>query len=83
MNEEKETCYFLQPQSNRCGILDTECTGTRSEKVCSFRRTEREYFEQRNRAVELNRKRGNCAKCKYKPFPCEPIQIGGKNPCEP
>jgi hypothetical protein len=77
MTEKTETCYFLIPQSNRCGILDEECTGTRSERICSFRKSTKEYFEARNKAVELNKKRGNCAKCKYKPFPCEPIKFGG------
>lgn len=82
MTEKKEICYFLIPQTNRCGILDVECTGTRSRQICSFQKTEKEYFEQRNRAVEINRKRGNCAKCKYKPYPCEPVVIGGERSCE-
>lgn len=77
MTEEKETCYFLQPQINYCGILDVECTGTRSKQLCSFHKTEQEYFEARNRAVMLNRQRGNCGKCKFKPYPCEPVPIGG------
>ncbi len=79
MTEKTETCYFLQPQSNRCAVFDEECSESRS---CSFRRTEREFYEQRNRAVEINRARGNCAKCKYKLHPCETIKIGGENSCE-
>lgn len=78
MNEEKETCYFSSPQTNRCSILDVECTGSRSQQLCSFHKTEREYFEERNKAVEKNRLNGNCAKCKYKSEPCELVVIGGE-----
>lgn len=78
MNEEKETCYFLTPgKLNKCSILNEQCTGTRSRQLCSFHKTEKEFFEARNRSVEINRARGKCAHCKYSNRPCEIITIGG------
>ncbi len=71
-NERKDSCWFLTPgKLQECGILNGPCAGD----ACSFRKTEREYFEARNRAIELNRRSGRCAKCKYKPVPCEPVQL--------
>lgn len=78
MNGELETCYFLTPgKLNKCSILNEKCTGTRSRQLCSFHKTEKEFFETRNRAVEINRARGKCARCKYSNHPCEIITIGG------
>ena len=76
MKNENEVCYFLCPGNvARCGILDIECTGTRSKEICKFRKTTKEFFESRNAAVMKNREKGNCAKCKYKTEPCEIIPI--------
>ncbi|MBQ6170533.1 MAG: hypothetical protein IJK30_11330 [Ruminococcus sp.] len=80
MNDEKETCYFLAPgKLNKCSILNEQCTGTRSRQLCSFHKTEKEFFEARNRAVEINRAHGKCARCKYSNRPCEIITIGGED----
>lgn len=79
MDEEKETCYFLTPgKINKCSILNEQCTGTRSRQLCRFHKTEKEFFEARNRAVELNREKGRCTLCKYKSTPCEIINIEGE-----
>lgn len=78
MTEENETCYFLTPgKLNKCSILNEQCTGTRSRQVCHFHKTEKEFFADRNRSIEINRKSGRCARCKYKSKPCEIIEIGG------
>lgn len=78
MIAENEICYFLRPgKLHECGALNIECTGTRSPELCKFRKTAKEFFESRNRAVMRNRLRGNCARCKYKDVPCEIIEIGG------
>ena len=80
MIDENEICYFLcLGKLNKCGILNVECTGTRSAELCKFRKTTKQFFEDRNRAVMRNRVRGNCARCKYKPEPCEIIELGGDN----
>ena len=76
MIDENEICYFLSPGNLRsCGILNEECTGTRSPEICKFRKTTKQFFEDRNAAVMKNREKGNCAKCKYKTEPCEIIPI--------
>lgn len=73
----RDRCTFLPHNSNLCTVLaNTECTGTKSKKVCSFRKTEKEFRQEQNRAIIPNRKKGNCAKCKYKKFSCEPMQLG-------
>lgn len=81
MNDEKETCYFLTPgKLNKCSILNEQCTGCRSRQLCSFHKTEKEFFEARNRAVEINRARGKCARCKYsRHHPCAIVTIGGED----
>ena len=79
MNEAKETFYFLSPKSGECSVTGETCTGTRSRQLCSFHKTEKEYFEDRNRAVMINRTTGRCGRCKYKSKPCELIEIGGDN----
>ena len=79
MDEEKETCYFLTPgKINKCSILNEQCTGTRSRQLCRFHKTEAEFFKERNRAVQINRARGKCARCEYKAHPCEIINIEGE-----
>lgn len=73
----ENSCYFFTPgKFNSCGILNGPCSDD-TKKNCKFRKSEAEYIEARNKAVELNRKRGNCAKCKYKPYPCEIVVIKG------
>ena len=74
--DEPEVCYFSVPgKDNICTILSTSCTGTRSRRICKFFKTEKEFYEQRNRAVKINRRKGNCANCKYKKPHCEIVEI--------
>lgn len=76
MNDEKESCYFYNPRKiDSCSVLNQACDLTKSRQLCSFHKTELQYYQERNRAVELNRRSGRCAKCKYKPVPCEPVQL--------
>ena len=76
MIEKNEECYFHLKAKNECSILHESCTGTRSGKLCKFRKTPREYFEARNKAVMINRENGRCGRCKYKSAQCEIIEIG-------
>lgn len=70
----KEACFYASPgKLQTCSILSEPCI---CDERCTFRKTEREVIIARNRAVILNRKRGNCAKCKYKQYPCDLIPIG-------
>lgn len=78
MEKDKDLCYFYSPKAEmNCSVLNTCCTGTRSRKLCHFYKTEREFYEDRNKSIELNRKKGRCDKCKYKSQKCELIKIGG------
>lgn len=71
MKKNDTTCYFL----NFNGI----CTAKHGEfcdhnyKHCCFYKTEQQYIEDRNRAIILNRKHGNCEKCKYVAVKCQLI----------
>ena len=71
MKKNDTTCYFL----NFNGI----CTAKHGEfcdhnyKRCCFYKTEKQYIEDRNRAIILNRKHGNCEKCKYVAVKCQLI----------
>ena len=77
MEKDKDVCYFYSPTSEMsCSVLNTCCTGTRSKRLCHFYKTEREFIESRNKAVELNRKKGRCAICKYKSQKCDLIKLG-------
>lgn len=62
-------CHFIDTKSGRCCLLGEHCTG--ASRSCSFRKTRKEFIIAHNRAVAVNRKRGNCNNCKYKPTPCE------------
>lgn len=77
MDDAKETCYFLSTgKLRKCSILNEPCSDAQSMQLCKFRKTAHQFFEERNRAVEINRRKGNCAKCKYKPYQCELIILG-------
>ena len=68
-NDDKELCYF-SAGNNKCSILSTPCTGTRSKQLCSFRKTEREFKEDWDRAIQINKAKGNCVYCKYRSERC-------------
>lgn len=63
-----EKCRF-QTDKHSCKILSfTECDGM--DKSCGFFKTEEQYIAEYNRAVALNRAKGNCSNCKYQKKPC-------------
>lgn len=65
MKEQDEICVFAtDSRLSTCKVLVGEkCDG--KNKCCSFRKTEEQFRTERDRAIALNRERGNCLKCKY------------------
>lgn len=73
---ENVLCHFYSSaNTNGCLLLGEKCTGTRSKRVCKFRKTTREYIEAQNTAIELNRAKGNCINCKYRTAKCQIIEL--------
>ncbi|MCM1223567.1 MAG: hypothetical protein NC548_54880 [Lachnospiraceae bacterium] len=69
-----EKCFFCNTEVNFCDILVTgkravKCDG-KNEK-CSFFKTREKYFEDYNKAIEINRRKGNCENCKYVNARCD------------
>lgn len=63
---EKKRCYFWI-DDNYCGILsETRCNGQNDR--CTFRKTAAEFVRDADNAIMINREKGNCEKCKYRPF---------------
>ncbi|MDE6501130.1 MAG: hypothetical protein K2L10_03515 [Ruminococcus sp.] len=62
---EDEICIFATDRkSSFCTILVGEkCDGKNNR--CSFRKTEEQFITERDRAISMNRERGNCLKCRY------------------
>lgn len=61
---ENEICTFAVGKVGFCKILVGEkCDG--KNKFCSFWKTEKQFQAERDKAIFLNRKRGNCLKCRY------------------
>ncbi len=55
-------CVFCS--SGFCTVLnETTCTGEKTS--CSFRKSYKEFESERNRAIKINREKGNCNNCKY------------------
>ena len=72
IDNSKDTCYFLsRGKIRKCSALNEPCSDAESMKKCKFYKTDRQFYEERNRAVEINRRKGKCAICKYKPYQCE------------
>ena len=73
-------CFFYRDigEFGSCGILtDTPCSGKKSK--CSFYKTEKQYYIDRNKAIQLCRDRGICDDCKYcGNAPCEFFKIPGE-----
>lgn len=63
--KEDEICTFVSDRMGSfCKILVGEkCDG--KNKCCSFWKTEEQFQAERDKAIALNRERGNCLKCKY------------------
>ena len=76
---DKDRCFFLAAGSYGFCSLALEQCSDRPRRRCSFRKTEQEYVEAQRHAIELNRRKGNCARCKYKRQPCEIIDKEAEN----
>lgn len=65
---EDEKCRFVG--TNRyCQILvGVQCRGT--DELCKFYKTEKQFQQERDRAILINRKKCNCNKCKYMGTSC-------------
>lgn len=67
---DNEKCKF-----HICGryckiLIGMDCDGTNEN--CSFYKTEIQFCKDADRAILLNREKGNCERCAYKSKPCEP-----------
>lgn len=72
IDNSKDTCYFLsRGKIRKCSALNEPCSDAEAMKKCKFYKTDRQFYAERNRAVEINRRKGKCAICKYKPYQCE------------
>lgn len=68
--EEKEKRCWFWNGGGYCRILsETMCDGKNSR--CTFRKTAKQFVEDSDNAIKLNRERGNCEKCQYRQFPCQ------------
>ena len=65
MSDEK--CRFMQ-DDGWCMILGLGRPCGDKLARCTFRRTEKQYNEERDRAIDLCRQKGQCDKCKYTPI---------------
>lgn len=73
----EETCVFLTPgKTDKCSVLTEPCPTGRARQTCPFHKTERQFYEERNAAIQKNRQKGNCDRCKYKSQKCELLKIG-------
>lgn len=71
--KDESKCFFCGV-GGVCGILEkTMCNGDHIH--CSFYKTEKQYTEERNRAILLNRKKGYCKSCKYVAIKCELVKV--------
>lgn len=60
---DNEICRFVGT-GKFCQILvGVKCRGT--DELCKFRKTEKQFQEERDRAILINRTKYNCNKCKY------------------
>lgn len=66
-----EKCVFSTSEGWCSALTETRCDGSHPGKVCSFRKTEKEYIDGINNAIRINRRKGNCSNCKYRSVQCE------------
>ena len=72
-----EKCKFHNTNDS-CQILTaTNCDGNTRE--CSFFKTEQQYVNDFNHAVEVNRQKGNCVNCKYQKKACQLMEAVNDN----
>ncbi len=69
MNDEKCRFFTGRKHYNCNALMNTKCNGMNTD--CSFYKTDEQYHEDSDRAVLINRARGNCEKCKYKLKQCK------------
>lgn len=68
-----EKCFFRDLKGECGAIAGRYCDGYKAN--CHFYKTERQFIADYNAAVITNRRKGNCAKCKYKEVPCDIILL--------
>lgn len=62
--EDKICVFAADEKTSFCKILVGEkCDGRK--KCCSFYKTEEQFRTERDKAIAVNRERGNCLNCKY------------------
>lgn len=65
-------CIFKSAvKTNSCTILHAMCTEMNQKRRCRFCKTEKQFAEERDRAILINRKKGNCDLCKYRNGRCK------------
>lgn len=70
MKEKDEICVFATNRRlSTCKVLvGVKCDGT--DKLCRFRKTEKQFQRERDRNIITNRIKGNCGQCRYMGTPC-------------
>lgn len=67
-----EACFFKDPDGV-CGAMATYCK--HDYENCSFYKSEKQYYLERNLTILKNRKKGLCKNCKYVDVPCDLIKF--------
>lgn len=74
-----EKCAYIGDNVNGkkgCKVIfNNECDG--SNQKCSFYKSRRQHIEDRDRAIDICRKKGLCNNCKYNPVPCRKSDENG------
>ena len=65
----EEICRFSGTSSYCQIFVGIKCCGT--DELCKFRKTDKQFQEDRNRAILTNRKKHNCNHCRYMNAPCQ------------
>lgn len=66
MLDSRERCFFSDGEI--CGALAEDCDGFR--KLCTFRKTAREYHRGRDKSIDRCRELNLCNGCKYTNIKC-------------
>lgn len=67
-----EQCFF-KDKDGICLAIATYCKHDYDN--CSFYKSEKQFFTERNLSILKNRKKGNCKNCKYVEAPCDLVQL--------
>lgn len=65
--DKDKVCYFFSTGGLCRIIAGTTCDG---QERCGFYKTEKQFRDESDRAVDICRAKGLCAKCKYHESPC-------------